>query len=216
MKTGDNIRLRADGRYEARYIKGRNANGKIIYGYCYGQTYDEAKEKRNYQLQRISHCKQLNLLIFGEGDHGHDAYDIAKSTRVFNKISFLDDNPARNALGKWQDYKKYLNEYPVAIVAVGDEETRRTWTKNILDSGFILPTLVHPTAFVPDGVSIGVGSIICARVTISTGVHIGKSCIITSGSTIPRKTSIPDWSYFDFDTCIEHYHEEYDIPITTF
>ena len=28
MKKGDNIRLRADGRYEARYIKSRDENGK--------------------------------------------------------------------------------------------------------------------------------------------------------------------------------------------
>ena len=63
MRTGDNIRLRSDGRYEARYIKGRTESGKICYGCCYGKTYDEAKEKRDYQLQRLARPKELNLLI---------------------------------------------------------------------------------------------------------------------------------------------------------
>ncbi len=45
MAKGENIFKRKDGRWEARYIKGREATGKIKYGYCYGRTYREAKEK---------------------------------------------------------------------------------------------------------------------------------------------------------------------------
>ena len=45
MATGENIFKRKDGRWEARYIKGYDLAGKIIYGFCYGKTYREAKEK---------------------------------------------------------------------------------------------------------------------------------------------------------------------------
>ena len=45
MSKGENIFKRKDGRWEARYIKGREASGKIKYGFCYGKTYREAKEK---------------------------------------------------------------------------------------------------------------------------------------------------------------------------
>lgn len=45
MAKGENIFRRRDGRWEARYIKGRELSGKIKYGYCYGKTYQEAKEK---------------------------------------------------------------------------------------------------------------------------------------------------------------------------
>ena len=31
--------------WEARYIKGHDLSGKIRYGFCYGKTYKEAKEK---------------------------------------------------------------------------------------------------------------------------------------------------------------------------
>lgn len=44
MRTGENIFKRKDGRWEARYRKGRSASGKILYGYCYGKTYTEAKQ----------------------------------------------------------------------------------------------------------------------------------------------------------------------------
>ena len=36
MAKGENIFRRRDGRWEARYSKGRELSGKIKYGYCYG------------------------------------------------------------------------------------------------------------------------------------------------------------------------------------
>lgn len=47
---GENIFKRKDGRWEARYIKGYELSGKIKYGFCYGKTYKEAKEK-------VTNCK---------------------------------------------------------------------------------------------------------------------------------------------------------------
>lgn len=45
MSKGENIFKRKDGRWEARYIRGYELSGKIKYGFCYGKTYKEAKEK---------------------------------------------------------------------------------------------------------------------------------------------------------------------------
>ena len=45
MDKGENIFKRKDGRWEARYAKGCELSGKIKYGFCYGKTYREAKEK---------------------------------------------------------------------------------------------------------------------------------------------------------------------------
>lgn len=44
-KKGENIYKRKDGRWEGRYIKSRLPSGKVIYGYVYGRTYRETKEK---------------------------------------------------------------------------------------------------------------------------------------------------------------------------
>lgn len=46
-RHGENIRKRADGRWEARLLSGTNEKGKVMYRYFYGRTYQEAKEKRN-------------------------------------------------------------------------------------------------------------------------------------------------------------------------
>ena len=44
-RTGENIYKRKDGRYEGRYIQKYDANGKPKWGYIYGKTYVETKEK---------------------------------------------------------------------------------------------------------------------------------------------------------------------------
>ncbi len=67
MRTGSNIRQRADGRFEARYTKARDERGRIIYGYCYGKTYEEAAGKREAALMAQSVVREMNLLILGAG-----------------------------------------------------------------------------------------------------------------------------------------------------
>ncbi len=44
-RKGENIYKRKDGRWEARYIRGRGPTGRACYGFCYGRTYREAREK---------------------------------------------------------------------------------------------------------------------------------------------------------------------------
>ena len=44
-RRGENIYKRKDGRWEGRYIKGKNSEGKATYGYVYSKTYSEVKEK---------------------------------------------------------------------------------------------------------------------------------------------------------------------------
>lgn len=211
LKIGENIRLRADGRYEARYKKGRDENGKIIYGYCYGRTEEEAIEKRNFQLDKRSLKREMNLLILGAGIHGIEVAEIAKSLRIFNKIDFLDDghSKGKQVLGKWCDYRKYLDEYPIAIVAVGGEKIRKSWTIKIQMAGFIVPTLIHPSAYISAGVPVGEGLVICAQPTIAAGAVIGRGCIVSSGARVPIKSIVPDWCYFDYDR-VKHYSGNYD------
>lgn len=126
MRTGVNIRKRKDGRYEARYPKGRDAAGKLLYGYCYGHSFEEAREKRDRIMAQRP--REMNLLILGAGGHGEIIRELAQSLGVFRKIGFLDDdlkNPL--AMGRCDDCLRYLEEYPIAIPSVGDQKLRMQW-----------------------------------------------------------------------------------------
>ena len=63
-KKGENIRLRSDGRWEARYVKSRDSSGKAILGYLYGKSYAEVKRKK----EELLYSETLNnhsLITFG-------------------------------------------------------------------------------------------------------------------------------------------------------
>lgn len=101
MRTGENIYKRKDGRWEARYRKGRDKNGKIIYGHCYGKTYSEAKEKSEAAKRANTlapvHYKQ-NAPKFG---------DICDEWLHFNQLRFK-----KSTFIKYQtSIRKYVGPY---------------------------------------------------------------------------------------------------------
>ena len=156
MRTGDNIRQRIDGRFEARYIKGRNSEGRAVYGYCYGKTLEEEA------LRRWVAVREMNLLILGAGSHGREVRELAESQRIFRKIAFLDDAKP-GVLGPCQKLGQYVEKYPVAIPAVGNRALRMRWMAELARAGFILPVLIHPGAMVSSSAEIGCGTVVCAH-----------------------------------------------------
>ena len=55
-RKGENIFKRKDGRWEGRYIKARDGN-KAVYGYVFGKSYLEVKQKKAEAISRIDNEK---------------------------------------------------------------------------------------------------------------------------------------------------------------
>lgn len=53
-KRGENIHKRKDGRWEARYKKGIDINGKTVYGSIYAKTYRDVKAKLQIKQQNLT------------------------------------------------------------------------------------------------------------------------------------------------------------------
>lgn len=195
MKTGPNIRKRIDGRFEARYIKDRTENGRIIYGYCYGKTYEEAERKRQLVLEKDepkpSRVRLMNLLILGAGGQGKVVKEIVEKIGVFNKVAFLDDDESNPlAIGKCSECADFVEEYPIAIPSVGDCALRMEWINMLARAGFIIPTLIDPTATVSSSARIEYGTLVEPKVTIGANTKIDVGCIISSGAIIDRDVVI--------------------------
>ena len=201
MRKGDNIRERTDGRFEARYIKGHDEKGKAIYGYCYGKTRDEAAEKRRWQLNKKKEYtgpRLMNLLILGAGSHGHEVKEVAENMRCFHKIDFLDDYAdSKEVIGKCSELGAFYGEYSMAIPAVGSGELRKKWTEAIINEGYIIPTLIDPSASVSKSANIGYATVICAMAAINSGASIGNGCIVSSGAIVGRDAFMDDWQFIN-------------------
>lgn len=60
-RRGENIYKRKDGRWEGRYIKERNTQGKIKYGYVYHEKYNGVKQKLIYFKAIYQQNRHTNL-----------------------------------------------------------------------------------------------------------------------------------------------------------
>ena len=56
-RKGENITKRKDSRWEARFIKGHK-DGKAVYGFVYGKTYMEAKERKREAMTRLKESEK--------------------------------------------------------------------------------------------------------------------------------------------------------------
>jgi len=131
------------------------------------------------------------LLIVGAGGHGKVVADTAYESGEWEKIAFLDDRyPAVKSILGWpvlgtiSQASVLIEEYSNIVVAIGDNVLRFTLVHAFIEMGFVLPVIVHPTAFVSRFAQIGLGSVIFAQVAINAGTHIGIGSIVNTGATI--------------------------------
>lgn len=102
-KKGENIYKRKDGRWEGRYVRIYDENGKAKYGYIYGKTYSDVKqrliEKKSSSTTQVSGCSTLYSDIL-------DAW--LQSTRMsikestYARYTHLVNTHIRPQLGKYQ------------------------------------------------------------------------------------------------------------------
>ena len=92
------------------------------------------------------------LLILGYGGHGRVVADVAEKCNQFKEISFLDDKflkiNSRKVLGEITlgNIEKFSSEFSHAFIGLGDNKLRIKWLKKIVKMGFIIPTIIDPSA----------------------------------------------------------------------
>lgn len=106
MAKGENIYKRKDGRWEGRYKKGYDKMGKIRYGYCYGHSYREVKEKvsqvRSGAFRYIVHNtpeKEKTFNVYCDQWMAIKHQSLKQSTIA--KYHFLLEKHIRPALGNY-------------------------------------------------------------------------------------------------------------------
>ena len=82
-----------------------------------------------------------------------------------------------------------------AVNAVGaslHHELRAKIYQRLLNAGFTLPNLIHPTAAVEPSVEMGEGNQLMANATIGSAVVLGNNCIVNAGSVVSHDSLIQD------------------------
>ena len=131
------------------------------------------------------------LLIVGAGGQGRVVAFTARSAGVWGEMAFLDDRfpdltsvDGLAVVGRFDAAAELRERYPHAVVALGDGRLRLLLVERLRGQGFHLPAVVHPTAVVADGVSLGEGTVVFANCVVHPGTVLGDGCIVNTAATI--------------------------------
>jgi UDP-N-acetylbacillosamine N-acetyltransferase len=130
----------------------------------------------------------MKLLILGAGGHGKVVAEIAEDIG-YNDIDFLDDNKSE-AIGKLNDIDKFKGQYENAFVAIGNSKLRSDLFCKLKKCGYIIPTLIHPSAYVSRTVSIGEGTIVEPKAILNARCTIEEGCIISVGAVVDHDARV--------------------------
>ena len=145
-----------------------------------------------------------NLLILGAGGFGQMIYETAQQLGIYEKIAFLDDaSKDSRVIGKCMDYPALVEEYPSAVAALGNNHMRLKWTHDLLDAGFEVPCILHPTAVISPSAQLGHGCFVMQRAVLNTHVRLGVGCLINSGAIVDHDSTIGDGAHIGLGSVVK-------------
>ena len=105
MKKGQNVYKRKDGRWEARIITGRTAEGKILYKSFYAPTCCQAlQRKKDYEIEMVIHQPVTeDPITFYEAS-----------------LKWISENSADWKHSTRMKYQNYLERYIIPAWGYGD------------------------------------------------------------------------------------------------
>lgn len=138
-----------------------------------------------------------SLLIVGAGNFPPEVEELAR-LNGYDSFAYVDDNPEARCqpiIGPLMLLPTYRKDYTDSIVAFGNNTNRLLQTKVLLDAGYNIPTLIHPTAYVSPDAEIAPGCIIRAKAVVSRYVKLGLATILNVGALIDHDVEIGEGSH---------------------
>lgn len=141
------------------------------------------------------------LAIFGAGAAGREIAWLAQ--RCWGEeisITFLVDGDSlvgTRANGiPTVHIREFAQKFPrtPVLVAVGDPALREQCVRKCAAAGLGFTTLVHPRVETSRRVAVGMGTMICAGVVLTTNINIGQHVYINIGCTISHNAQIADYA----------------------
>jgi sugar O-acyltransferase (sialic acid O-acetyltransferase NeuD family) len=142
-----------------------------------------------------------DLIICGAGGLGREVLSIIRSLPEWNILGFVDDE--REVNSEIQGYSvlgniNFLNKISsliYVIIALGDPKVKERLSAFLTNSHIRFPIIIHPSAVIQHitSVQIGIGSVICAGVILTTDIRIGNHVLININSTVGHDCSLEDF-----------------------
>ena len=153
-----------------------------------------------------------DIILIGGGGHCKAVIDVIEQEGRFKIIGIVDKSEPLGAdilgysvIGDDSDLDDLAKKYLYALVTVGQIKTpllRMRLFELAEKSGFILPSIVSPRAYVSKYTTVGKGTIIMHDALINANAQIGENCIINSKTLIEHDCVISNHCHISTNTTI--------------
>ena len=148
-KKGENIYKRKDGRWEGRYIRGRK-NNRAVYGYVYGQTYHEVKEKQRFAVQNLTQMsgnrthEQYTLRMVADKWFYHTKPQVKESTyRKYQNVWTWYIEPALGNMPVSQLRNQHIESFCTELRVSGGVKKSGLSAGTVTAAVFLLRSMLH-------------------------------------------------------------------------
>lgn len=145
---------------------------------------------------------QEPILLIGAGEHSRSCIDVIEQYGRYTVAGLvgLPDEIGSNVLGypvlgTDDNLPDLLPRFESALITVGQiksPEVRMTLHALLEASGFRLPVIVSPRAYVSAHAQIGAGTIVMHGAIVNAGARIGRNCIINSQALVEHDAVVGD------------------------
>jgi len=140
----------------------------------------------------------MDVLIVGAGGHGKVVLDILRASNQHVPIGFIDADTSLAGttvgglpvFGPANQLPRLAKKVKAAIIAIGDNRTRRSYAQMLAEQGFDLINAIHPATSVSMSARIGRNVVIAAGAIVCAEARIADSVIINTGSVVDHECEI--------------------------
>lgn len=143
------------------------------------------------------------LLLIGGGGHCHSVIDSVISLNTFERIGIVDNIDSSflgiDVVGNDDDLPRLISqgwsEAFISVGSIGNTLIRRRLYKMVKGLGFVVPTIIDPSAAIAKGCEISEGAFIGKYVVVNSGSSIGACTIINTGAIVEHDCLIDEFSH---------------------
>lgn len=154
----------------------------------------------------------VTAVLIGAGGFGRETLDVVEANNAsplikdeakIRILGVVDDSPSNvNVERLSQRGYKHLGSIDYLIdefeprhfiIGIGAPKIKQIVSKRFEDAGWIPLTLIHPSAVIGSVESIGLGTIICGGVQLSTNTRLGRHIHLNPNATIGHDTVLEDF-----------------------
>jgi len=142
------------------------------------------------------------LILIGSGGHAQACIDVIEQQnqyRIAGLVGMPGEMDTRHlgyqVIATDKDLPELVKEYQYAFITVGQiqsPDTRIHLYQKAVQHGFLLPTIIAPTAYVSRHVTVGAGTIVMHGAIVNAGAKVGNNCIINNRALIEHEAVVED------------------------